>query len=352
MQVNKIELINFRNYEEKIMEFKSGVNIIKGPNAIGKTNILEGISMFSIGKSNRAVREADTIRHGESRARLKMEFTARGRENTAEIEIFKNKRKIIKVNDIPIKKSSLLLGKFNAVYFGPEYLSLVKDGPSIRRKNTDIIISQLRPAYFEEISKYKKIIENKSAMLKSGNINSEVLSIFNETLAGSAASITVLRREYIKKIEETASKIQSEISGGREELSIKYISSIGNIEGYSEEEIRESYISELSRIKSRETERRECLIGTHRDDIEYLINGYSAKKYGSQGQQKTCVLVQKIAEVYLIKNEIGEYPVLLLDDIMSELDGTRQNYVMKNIKDMQIIITSADEAFADNNYLI
>lgn len=352
MQVNKIELINFRNYEEKIMEFKSGVNIIKGPNAIGKTNILEGISIFSLGRSNRAVRDSDAIRHGADRARLIMEFTARGRVNTAEIEIFRNKRKIIKVNDITIKKSSLLLGKFNAVYFGPEYLSLVKDGPSVRRKNTDIVISQLRPLYFEEISKYKKITENKNAMLKSGNINVDVLLILNEELAQSAAKITVLRREYIKKIEDIAAGIQNGISDGKENLSIKYVSSIGNIENYSEEEIKESYISELIRIRNREIERRECLIGTHRDDIEYLINGYSAKKYGSQGQQKTCVLVQKIAEVNLIKNEIGEYPTLLLDDIMSELDGARQKYVMENIRDMQIIITSADETFADCDYLV
>jgi len=172
-------------------------------------------------------------------------------------------------------------------------------------------------------------------------VNYDILSILNETLAESATEITVIRQEFIKKIEKIAAVIQDEISEGREKLEIKYVPSIGSVEGFEKEKIREIYIDELNKVYNRELERRECLIGIHRDDIEYLINGYSARKFGSQGQQKTCVLVQKLAEVYLIEDEIGEFPVLLLDDIMSELDESRQKYISDRIKDMQIIITKA-----------
>lgn len=341
MRVNKIELVNFRNYEYKLVEFKDGLNVIEGPNAMGKTNILEGINMFSLGKSGRTSKDLETIRHGCDEARLKMEFVSRGRTNLAEIKIFKNRRKLISVNEIPIKKNSMLIGKFNVVYFGPEFLSIVKDGPGGRRKNTDILISQLRPSYFEELARHKKIIESKLSILKSGNVNKDIFSVYNESLASTAAAITLLRREYTKKTEAYAAELQNEISGGNEALEIKYIPSIGNIENLEFDAIRDSYFDELERIKSKEIERRECLLGAHRDNFEYMINGFSARRFGSQGQQKTCVLVQKLAEVYLIEEETGEFPVLLLDDIMSELDEKRQQYISNKIKDMQIIITKA-----------
>lgn len=343
MKVNKLYLKNFRNYEEEIFEFDDKVNIIHGSNAQGKTNILEAIYYFSLGKSQRAKKDTELILLEKEGTSVKMNFSDEKRENTAEVNIYKNKKKSIKVNDIPVKKNSELVGKFNAVYFGPEYLDLVKGAPKIRRKNIDIIISQIRVAYFSALSDLKKTLEQKSSLLKSEKCDKITLDILNERLVGLSCYISKLRFEYIKKIEKKAANLQKMISCGKEAFEMRYISSAGYLEEFCEEDFKKSITKKLEENKEKEIFFKECKIGPQRDEIEYKINGLEAKSFGSQGQQKTAVLVQKIAEVELFKEERGEYPVLLLDDIMSELDKTRQEFVIDKIKNMQIFITSTEK---------
>lgn len=343
MIVESIYLNNFRNYESEKIEFDKKLNIIYGNNAQGKTNILEAIYVFSLGKSNRAYHESDIIRFGSDFARAEMNFISGERQHIGDISFFKNKRKKITINEIPVRKNSELVGKFNVVYFGPEYLSLIKDGPKKRRKNIDIMISQLKVGYLSAITDYKKIIEQKSNLLKNDNIDKLFLSVLNEKISTLSAAIIKYRYEYIKKIESIAKKIQKDISGGKEELSMNYISSSMSVNDDVIKNIDILLSEKLKNCFEREIRMRECIFGVHRDDIEFKINGADLKSFGSQGQQKTAILVQKIAEVELFKSEMGEYPVLLLDDIMSELDNERQDYVLNKIENMQIFITCTDK---------
>lgn len=342
MIVKDINLKNFRNYENEKIEFSPYINIIYGNNAQGKTNILEGIYLFSMGKSNRTYHDEELIKFGSDLAELNMNFTSGKRDISARMLIKKNRRKSVFINDIPVKRNSDLVGRFNVVYFGPECMDIIKSGPSSRRKNIDIIISQLKSTYFSYLGEYKKVIESKSALLKSEIIDKITLEILNDKIINLSTQIIKYRFLYIKKIEKIAKKIQQEISHSSEELEIKYLSTAGIIDDFNEEKIKEILKEKMEKNFRREIDFHEVSFGVHRDDIEYYINGKNVKSYGSQGQQKTVALVQKIAEVNMIFEEIGEYPVLLLDDIMSELDFLRQSYILTQIKDMQIIITCTD----------
>lgn len=343
MFVKELNLKNFRNYENQSFLFDDKVNIIYGNNAQGKTNILEGIYMFSLGKSNRAQKDTETISFGEENAQLKIIFEDSKRENSAQINISKNKRKSIFVNDIPIRKNSELVGKFNSVYFGPEYLDLIKGGPKKRRKNIDIIVSQLKISYFSALSELKNILEQKNAILKSEKKDKIILSVLNEKLLACSLAICNLRFLYLKKLEERAKIFQKEISSQKENFNIRYISPIGILEEFDEKLFLKEMEEKINASLQKEIILGECIVGPHRDDIEFKINGLDVKNYASQGQQKTAVLVQKIAEVELFKEEKGEYPVLLLDDIMSELDIKRREFVTDKIKNMQIFITCTEK---------
>ncbi len=342
MKVKNISFRNFRNYENEKIEFHEKLNIIYGNNAQGKTNILEGIYLFSLGKSNRASKDNEMIKFGENFSNIEMSFVSKGCEISGEIKLDETKKKKIFINEIPIKKNSDLVGRFNVVFFGPEYLSLIREGPKKRRKNIDIMISQLKVGYLGAISEYRKLIDQKSRLLKEEKIDEILLSVLNEKLIDLASYIIKIRFEYIKKIESIAQKIQLDISEGKENLNMDYISCGIKIEQCSVENIKEILKEKAKNVLSREMRYRECILGPHRDDIEFKINGADLKLFGSQGQQKTAVLVQKIAEVELFREEIGEYPVLLLDDIMSELDSHRQDYVLNKLTDMQIFITCTD----------
>ena len=348
MIVKELNLKNFRNYEEQILKFDEKVNIIYGNNAQGKTNILEGIYMFSLGKSNRAIKDLEVINFNHNEAQIKMIFEDTRRENEAKIIISKDKRKTIFVNDIPVKKNSELVGKFNAVYFGPEYLDLIKGGPKNRRKEIDILLSQIKIYYISVLSELRKAIEQKNHILKSDKCDKILLSVINEKIIQNSLIVCKLRFEYVKRIEKIAKKLQNEISSKKEEFEMKYISPIGIIEEFDEKSFFNSLKEKIEKNYEREFYLKKCIIGPHRDDIEFKINGLNVKNFASQGQQKTVVLVKKIAEVELLKEEKGEYPVLLLDDIMSELDIKRREFVTDKIKNMQIFITCTEkEKFND-----
>ena len=342
MQVHELKLRDFRNYTEEIISFGDGVNILYGDNAQGKTNILEAVYLFSMGKANRARKDIELIRHGQDKAELSLTFSDKERESIAEIVLFKNRRKTIAVNEIPVRKNSELVGRFRVVYFGPEYLGLVKEGPAVRRKNIDILISQLRPRYFSALGDMKKLIESKNALLKMDNPNQAMLEILNEKLCSVSAEIIFCRFQYLNRIGAIATELQNEISSSSETLLVKYQSCVGDVAEKSHEEIQACLRERLAEAFRRELDLRESVIGPHREDIAYFINGQDAKAFASQGQQKTIVLVQKLAEVELMYQETGELPVLLLDDIMSELDKKRQSFILNRIRDMQILITCTD----------
>ncbi len=342
MQARRLTLTNFRNYQEQTLEFGDGINILFGDNAQGKTNILEAIYLFSMGKANRAHKDSELIRHGQEEASLTLEFFDGERELTAQMQLFKSRRKQVTLNEVPVRKNSELVGRFRVVYFGPEYLGLVKDGPKMRRKNLDILISQLRPRYFSALSDAKKLTESKNALYKMDKPNLPMLEILNEKLASVAAELIAYRTEYIKQIGNLAAALQKEISGGKESLELKYYSCIGDTTGLDIPQIRERLFQKLGDSQKRELDAREAMIGPHREDIGYWVNGTDAKLYASQGQQKTIVLSQKLAEVALIQEETGDLPVLLLDDIMSELDKKRRSFILNHIRDMQILITCTD----------
>ncbi len=342
MIVRDISFKNFRNYKNEKIEFHEKLNIIYGNNAQGKTNILEGIYLFSLGKSNRASKDTEMIKFEEDFSEIKMNFNSRENDFFGEIFLDKKKRKQIFINEIPVKRNSDLVGKFNVVFFGPEYLSLIREGPKKRRKNIDIMISQLKVGYVSALSDYKRLIEQKNNLLKEEKIDEIFLSVLNEKIIDLSEYIIKVRYEYIKKIESFAKKVQLDISEGRENLQMDYFSCGLNIDEKTIENLREILEKKSKDIFEREKRYRESIFGPHRDDIEFKINGADLKLFASQGQQKTAVLVQKIAEVELFKEEIGEYPILLLDDIMSELDTERQDYVLNKLQNMQIFITCTD----------
>ncbi len=342
MKASNLELYNFRNYEYENISFSDGVNIIHGENGMGKTNILEAVYYFSYGRSFRSGGK-EVIKDGEKEARISLSFENRERKLESDIKFLSGKRKEIYINEIELKKTSQLLGNFICVLFTPDEMGIIKGMPEVRRKFCDSSIMPLRPNYIKELIKYRNILAQKTALLKSRQY--ETLDIWNEKLAETGSRIMKLRESYIERINQKAREIQNEISGGKEELNLIYNPSV---------KLKENYLEKLSEYKEKEKESLFCMVGVHRDDIDIFINGKPAKNYASQGQIRTAVLSLKLAETEIIKEETGEYPVMLLDDILSELDKSRREFLISKIKGKQIIITCTDieNYFNDNVNII
>ncbi len=342
MKASNLELYNFRNYEYENISFSDGVNIIHGENGMGKTNILEAVYYFSYGRSFRSGGK-EVIKDGEKEARISLSFENRERKLESDIKFLSGKRKEIYINEIELKKTSQLLGNFICVLFTPDEMGIIKGMPEVRRKFCDSSIMPLRPGLIKELIKYRNILAQKTALLKSRQY--ETLDIWNEKLAETGSRIMTLRQSYIERINQKAREIQNEISGGKEELSLIYNPSV---------KLKENYLEKLIEYKEKEKENLFCMVGVHRDDIDIFINGKLAKNYASQGQIRTAVLSLKLAETEIIKEETGEYPVMLLDDILSELDKSRREFLISKIKGKQIIITCTDieNYFNDNVNII
>ena len=342
MKASNLELYNFRNYEYENISFSDGVNIIHGENGMGKTNILEAVYYFSYGRSFRSGGK-EVIKDGEKEARISLSFENSQRKLESDIKFLSGKRKEIYINEIELKKTSQLLGNFICVLFTPDEMGIIKGMPEVRRKFCDSSIMPLRPNYIKELIKYRNILVQKTALLKSRQY--ETLDIWNEKLAETGSRIMKLRESYIERINQKAREIQNEISGGKEELNLIYNPSV---------KLKENYLEKLTEYKEKEKENLFCMVGVHRDDIDILINGKLAKNYASQGQIRTAVLSLKLAETEIIKEETGEYPVMLLDDILSELDKSRREFLISKIKGKQIIITCTDieNYFNDNVNII
>lgn len=337
MKSSKLELYNFRNYEKEEVSFCDEVNIIYGDNGMGKTNILEAVYYFSYGRSFRSSGR-EVIKDGEKESKIKLFFESNERKYESDIKFLSGKRKEIYLNEIELKKTSQLLGNFICVLFTPDEMNIVKGIPEIRRKFLDSAIMPLRPNYIKELIRYKTILAQKTALLKQRSC--QTLDIWNEKLAESGSKIMMMRASYIERLKERASFFQKEISAGNEELLIKYAPSVNM--GGDISEIKENFMKKLDEYKEKEKENLFCMVGTHRDEVDFSINGKNAKSYASQGQIRTAVLSLKSAQMEIIKDENGSYPVMLLDDILSELDKKRRDFLISQIKGKQIIITCTD----------
>ena len=343
MWINEINLTNFRNYEKKKIKLTPNVNLFYGENAQGKTNIIESIFISSIGKSFRTNNDKELIKFDKENAIIELFFEKSDRNGKVKIEI--NNKKNIYLNDIKLKKLSELLGNVNVVIFTPDDINILKEGPQKRRKFLDIMISQLRPNYMHVLSNYSKTLEQRNNYLrqiKLENKNPEMLEIWDEKLADYAEKIYLYRNEFIEKIKNKIKNIHSEITDNKEEIKIEYL---------SECESKEVYLKKLKERRALDIIKGFTTKGIHRDDFVIYINEKQVNIYGSQGQHRTTILSLKLSELQVIYDEIGEYPILLLDDFMSELDEKRRKSFLENIKNIQVIITCTEKFDAKNlNY--
>lgn len=335
MYISSLTLNNFRNYESQRLEFSPLTNVIYGNNAQGKTNILEAVYLFSQGKSHRAKTDKELIKFDSPISKLAVDFHDKSRDYSATMQLNRAGKKLIKINHVQIKKLSMLMNYLNVVMFSPEDLELVKGSPSARRKFIDSAISQLSPAYLVNLIDYHKTLAQKNGCLKSQRADDVMLSVWNEQLSELGVKIMKARQEFIALLDEFASQIQSEISS--EKLKITYAPSVR-----IDELTKEAYMEILEKHKRREIDFSSALYGIQRDDINISVNSKPVRIYGSQGQQRTVTLSMKMAQAQYIYHMKEEYPILLLDDIMSELDINRRMYLSEKIKDKQVLITSTD----------
>lgn len=335
MYIKYLQLINFRNYKELNIDLNKNINVFIGDNAQGKTNILESIYYSSIGKSPRTNKDKELISWNGKEAYIKI-YVAKDRlDKKIEIKIFKEGKKGININSIKITKISELMGAFNVVMFSPEDLKIVKESPVYRRKFLDIELCKLSKKYYYNLVQYNRVLNERNVILKKWNEqNSDMLQVYDEQLSKYGGFILRLRDKYIKKLSENAKNVHCDITSGAESIEFKYITPVKNIEN-AEDEILQLLISN----RKRDFEKRVTSVGPHRDDFDIKINGIDTRVFGSQGQQRTSVLTIKFASLEIIKEITGEYPVLLLDDVLSELDANRQKYILSSINNIQTFIT-------------
>lgn len=335
MYITNIKLVNFRNYKYQEIELDNGINLFVGDNAQGKTNILESIFISSIGKSFRAKKERELIKLGEDNSVIEIFYKKSDRDGKIKVEL--NDKKNIFINDVKQNKLSNILGNINIVMFSPDDIEILKSGPAKRRRFLNILISQLRPKYVYCLNMYLKTLEQRNNYLrqiKLENKPKELLEIWDEKLAEYADLIFNYRNEFIEKIKNKINKIHLNITDNKEEIKLKYITDCEN---------KENYLINLKNSWDQDIQKGYTQKGIHRDDFYIYINGKQVNVYGSQGQNKTVILSIKLAELEIIYDEIGEYPILLLDDFMSELDSKRRENFLKNISNTQILITCTDE---------
>lgn len=335
MYVKYLQLINFRNYEQLSIDLNKNINVFMGNNAQGKTNILESIYYCSIGKSPRTNKDKELISWNGKEAYVKIYVVKDRLDKKIEIKIFKEGKKGININSIKINKMSELMGTFNVVMFSPEDLKIVKESPSFRRRLLDIELCKLSKRYYHNLVQYNKILDERNVILKKWNEqNSDMLQVYDEQLSKYGGSIVKSREQYVKKLSEKGKTIHSDITSGSENIEFKYITPVKNIDK-AEDELLELMISN----RKKDFEKRVTSVGPHRDDFDIKINGIDTRVFGSQGQQRTSVLTIKFASLEIIKETTGEYPVLLLDDVLSELDANRQKYILSSINNIQTFIT-------------
>ena len=344
MWVNNINIKNFRNYEEQKIQFCKNINIFYGENAQGKTNIIESIFLSSLGKSFRAKKDSEMIMLGKENSIIEIEFEKKDRDGKIKIEL--GNKKNIYLKNIKIKKLSELLGNINIVIFTPEDINILKGGPENRRKFLNIMISQLRPNYMYIYNLYIKTLEQRNEYLRQireNNKDENMLDIWDEKLSEYAIKICQYRTEFINKLKDKIKIIHKNITENKEEIDLEYITECKD---------KNEYLNLLKQRRKLDIIKGYTTKGIHRDDFIININDKQINIYGSQGQNRTAMLSLKLGELYIIYDDIGEYPILLLDDFMSELDKKRRKNFLEYIKDTQVIITGTEKLDIENlNYL-
>ena len=337
MTFKRLELQNFRNFENEVLEFCDGMNIIFGQNAQGKTNILESLWLFTGAKSFRGSKDSELKRFGCEKAKIKLYFYDDDREQDCVIEIEKSRTAIL--NGVEQGLASAIAGKLYAIIFSPNDLNIIKDGPQFRRKFMDTCLCQLYPKYISISRRYFKALDQRNSILKNLKFNpnmEEFIEDFEKELAITGSEIISYRKKYIEAINKYLPEIYCGLSEGKEEISAEYETTAGDSE--------EDFLNVLKASRKEDMQTLTTSIGPHRDDLNIKINGISARSFGSQGQKRSAALALKLSESAVINEITGKMPVALLDDVMSELDITRQNYILNHIKGRQVFLTCCDIA--------
>lgn len=346
MIIKSLELDNFRNYSSLSMNFDKGTNILYGDNAQGKTNILEAIYLSATTKSHKGSKDRDIINFDADEAHIRTYVVKDDLENRVDMHLRKNKSKGIAINGQKIKKAAELLGLLNIVFFSPEDLSIIKNGPSERRRFVDMELCQLDNFYLYNLNNYNKIINQRNKLLKDLYFNpglKDTLFIWDSQLVSYGSKIIERRSAFIKQLNEIIYDIHLKLSGGREELKIVYEPDV----------VLEDLEASLQKSQDRDIRLKQTSVGPHRDDFSFVVGNIDIRKFGSQGQQRTAALSLKLAEIELVKKITKDTPLLLLDDVLSELDSNRQNYLLNSIGDIQTIITCTGlEEFVNNRFEI
>lgn len=346
MIVKRVELSNFRNYELLKLDLDKKTNILYGNNAQGKTNVLESIYVCSTTKSHRSNKDAELIKLDSDEAHIKLFIEKNNREQRIDIHLRRNKTKGIAINGIPIKKASELFGVFNVVIFSPEDLEIIKKGPAERRKFIDMELCQLDKIYVYNLTNYNKIIIQRNKLLKDIYFRPELkqtLEVWDNQLAEYGSKIIKRREKFIKEINNIIKPIHKKLTGGVEDINIVYNKNCD----------AEDLLKILKENRERDIKYKSTSVGPHKDDILFFHKDKNIRIYGSQGQQRTVALSLKLAEIELVKTLINDLPVLLLDDVLSELDSDRQNHLLKNLDNIQTVITCTGlDEFIENRFKI
>lgn len=332
MYVESLALENYRNYAHLSVNLSSGINIFFGDNAQGKTNVLEALYMCATTKSHRGSRDREIIRFGEEEAHIRMLLSKEHVRHKIDVHLKKNKSKGIAIDGIPIRKSGELFGLVHMICFSPEDLAMIKNGPGERRRFLDLELCQLDKVYLHNISNYNKIVNQRNNLLKQIGFDSalkDTLDIWDMQMVNYGRKVIETRRLFIAQLNEWLEQIHGRLTGNREKLRLVYQPST---EPENFERVLLSKRDQDIRMKMSGT-------GPHRDDFLFMVGEVDIRKFGSQGQQRTAALSLKLAEIELVRQSIGDEPVLLLDDVLSELDSSRQNYLLDCIKDIQTVIT-------------
>ena len=346
MYIQSLELSNFRNYESLKTEFSEGTNILYGDNAQGKTNILEALYMLSICKSYRGQRDRDLIRFGQEEAHIRSVIMKGGIDYTVNMHLSRNRTKGIAVNGQKLRKASQLVGLLHIVFFSPDDLRIIKDGPSERRRFMDMELCQLDQSYLFNLAHYNKIIDNRNRLLKDIAYDrrlEEMLDVWDAQMVDYGSKITARRKVFMDSVSAIVGDIHASLTGGKEHLTV----------GYEPNVIPEDFAEKLRKARERDIRQKISTVGPHRDDFSFVDNAIDLRTFGSQGQQRTCALSLKLSEIELVKQIIGDNPVLMLDDVLSELDSGRQNYLLGSIGGIQTFITCTGlDEFVRNRFTI
>lgn len=332
MIIESIELKNYRNYKELHMEFNQGTNILYGDNAQGKTNILEAVYLAGTSKSHKGSKDREMIRFENEESHIRMMVKKGELSYKIDMHLRKNKAKGVAINGLPIRKARELLGVVNLVFFSPEDLNIIKDGPGERRRFLDSELCQLDGVYITELAGYNHIVNQRNRLLKDCYMNpglKSTLDVWDMQMVDYGKKIIGKREAFVEELNEIARGLHKGLTGGIEELEILYEPSVTAAE----------FEDKLSRNRERDLRMKLTSVGPHRDDFCVKVNGIDIRRYGSQGQQRTAALSLKLSEIYLVKKKIRDTPVLLLDDVLSELDSSRQTYLLESIHDIQTLIT-------------